>query len=121
MKILSFILLLTSFLSAHITDTQKAMVFSNTEHNIGDIGIKDSEKVVFHFTNSSTKPFVILEAKTSCGCTVAKYSRRPILSGAADSVVVKFNPNETGVFYKKIVIKNSEGESQTLVIRGSVE
>ncbi len=114
-----FILLTVSPLTSNGKDFD--MFFPCLNIDIGVVGIKETKNAIFHFENRGKRPFVILEAKSSCGCTVAKYNRKPIQPQKQDSVVIKFKPNETGLFYKKIVIKNSSGESQTLAIKGSVK
>ncbi|MEG1634116.1 MAG: DUF1573 domain-containing protein [Rikenellaceae bacterium] len=97
------------------------MAFQTSDIDLGTVPLKGSKNAVFYYTNESKSPVIILEAKTSCGCTKVKYSRRPTVANARDSVVVTYEPNETGVFYKKIILKNSSGESNVLIVKGVVK
>ena len=116
-------LLLLALLSFNLSaqDIKKALVFESQEADLGVMSIKDVKHTPFYYTNNSGKPVVIVGAKTSCGCTKATYSRRPVLVGARDSVMLRFEPNELGAFYKKVVLKDSSGETNILVVKGSVK
>lgn len=120
---LKLLVLLFLFIISSVSakDDEKSMHFKNSSVDLGKIGIKETKNAIFYFENRGDKPFVILEAKSSCGCTSVKYNRKPIVSTKRDSILVKFKPSEEGIFYKKIEIKNSAGESQILVIKGSAK
>ena len=120
-NILTFVLVMIFSLDLSAQDGNKALKFDFSEVNLGVISLKETTYSPFYFTNNSTKPQVIVEAKTSCGCTKATYNRRPILAGKRDSVMVRFKPDELGAFYKKVIIKNSDGSSNVLIVKGSVK
>ncbi|MFI3314404.1 MAG: DUF1573 domain-containing protein [Rikenellaceae bacterium] len=113
------ILLLMPFIIS-ATNQSSLIKFETTDINLGEISISDKIDTLFYFTNTSEKSVVILEVKTFCGCTKVKYNRKPLLSGAKDSIEVTFKPDDKGAFYKKIDIKNSLGEKHILVLKGSV-
>ncbi len=72
---------------------QPQLKFEHTEWNFGDIA-EDGGTVehTFTFVNNTTKPVVILDVTTGCGCTTTSYSRKPIMQGERGEVTVVFNP-----------------------------
>ena len=85
--------------------------FDSAAHDFGTIA-EDGGVVqhAFRFRNVSSVPVVVLGTVTSCGCTTTSFSRRPVMPGDYDSIVVRFAPmNYPGRFARKVVIKTSEG------------
>lgn len=101
-------------------EVESSIIFDTLEVNYGTISKKDERLSVFRFSNTSDEAIVITEAKGSCGCTKASYSRKPIISGGRDSIMVHFKPDTEGAFYKKVVVKDSGGSSNILVLKGNV-
>lgn len=102
------------------------LLFETMEHDFGDIKQKGGDvSCEFRFTNTGTAPLVIVDAQTSCTCTKASYSRKPVPPGGKGTIKITYDPRkkETGVFYKAIQIySNAGGGRQAVVIRGrSVE
>ncbi len=97
--------------------------FFGISHDFGEIA-EDGGSVehVFRFSNTSSKPVVIVATHTSCGCTTAEFSRKPILPGEQSSIKVVFNPmNYPGNFARKIVVVTSDGAlKEQLLITGRV-
>ena len=97
--------------------------FEKNSHNFGTIaedgGIVSHD---FRLHNSSSKPLVIVSAYSSCGCTKAEFSRKPVLPGSSTLIKVTFNPmNYPGTFARKIVIVTSDGAlNEQLLITGTV-
>ena len=71
--------------------TAATMEFSEIKHDFGTI--QEGEKVehVFKFTNTSTNPLTIQNARGSCGCTVPEWPKEPIAPGASSEIRVKFD------------------------------
>ena len=65
--------------------------FEKSEHNLGRIEQGEKVGYNFMFTNVGEASLVILDASASCGCTVPKYSRKPIAPGERGSVEVVFD------------------------------
>jgi hypothetical protein len=64
------------------------------EENSFDFGtLEEGDKVehVFKFTNTSTNPLTISNARGSCGCTVPEWPRDPIAPGEEGEIKVKFD------------------------------
>ena len=90
-------------------DTGKAVItFATLEHDFGRI--KEGEKVgcIFTFTNTGTANLIVNNATTSCGCTVPKYDRKPILPGASGSIEVVFDASgRNGMQTKSITVQSN--------------
>ena len=69
------------------------------------------ETVSFTFTNTGTRPLVIQKVKTQCGCTVARYSRRPIAPGERGEVraVFRAGKDTRGYLHKTVTVVTNEG------------
>lgn len=72
---------------------QPQLKFEQVEWNFGDIA-EDGGKIehTFTFVNNTSKPVVILDVTTGCGCTTSSYSRKPIMRGERGEVTVVFDP-----------------------------
>ena len=54
----------------------------------------------FVLKNNGEIPLIIQSVRTSCGCTVAKYDKKPIAKGESTTVVLEYKPNSLGYFRK---------------------
>ena len=97
--------------------------FLKNFHDFGEIA-EDGGKVehIFQFRNTSTKPVVIVAANSSCGCTKAEFSRKPIMPDSLSEIKVLFDPmNYPGVFARKITIVTNDGVlAERLQVTGRV-
>lgn len=104
-------------------DLSAQIKFFSNSYDFGEIA-EDGGKVehTFRFRNTLSKPVVIVSTHSSCGCTTAEYSRKPVLPGAESAVKVVFNPmNYPGAFARKVTIVTSEGAlKESLQITGKV-
>ena len=92
-----------------------------TTHDFGKINQGTPVKNEFTFTNTGGSPLIISNVKGSCGCTVTKYSKEPVLPGKIGTVTATFNAAAVGSFHKSIrVTANVEGGAETLFIKGEV-
>lgn len=107
----------------HTADSPSALQFDESEFDFGNIR-EDGGTVThsFRFRNTGTKPVVIVNAESTCGCTVPTFSRKPVMPSAEGSIEVAFDPmNRPGRIDKKITIVTSEGgEPLRLWIYGNV-
>ena len=96
------------------------------EENFYDFGViaEDGGAVehIFYLRNISKKPVVIVSTHSSCGCTKAEFSRRPIMPDSVASVKVIFNPmNYPGAFARKVTIITADGAlEERLLVKGVV-
>jgi len=126
MKTLRIILLLVA--SVLVSATAQARTpgekvgvkFESLEYDFGNVN-ENSGKIVheFVYTNTGDSPVSILRAKASCGCTVPRYSRKPVMPGETGSVTVTFRTvRQRGEQNKDVRLrfKNSKGKSEEISV-----
>ncbi|RMG83973.1 MAG: DUF1573 domain-containing protein [Bacteroidetes bacterium] len=109
------------------TDGAK-MVFEVTEINYGEIEQHADPYRYFKFKNTGNEPLVIQHAKGSCGCTVPKYPKEPILPGESAQIEVRYDTKRLGPFTKTVTlttnaVNNSPGKPKgtfVLTIKGKI-
>lgn len=118
-KIILSAMALGLFASASFAQVAK---FVNETYDYGKIKQHDTAPRSFKFTNTGDKPLEIKAAQGSCGCTVPKYPKEPIMPGESATVDAVFNAAAVGPFTKYITLTtNAPGqESIRLTIQGEV-
>ena len=76
----------------------------------------------FKIENISKKPFLILNVSTSCGCTKAMWSKKPIRPGQYGIIDIVYSNNEGAYpFDKRVLVKiSSEDVPFVLHVKGNV-
>ena len=100
--------------------TGSAAVWKSEEIDLGNIPQGKPVTVQFEFTNSSKEPIIIATVGTSCGCTVADYSKKPILANEKSSITATYNAAGVGAFTKAITVTFANNEVKILNIKGTV-
>lgn len=100
-------LLVVSCLS---TMAQAQITFDKKVHEFGVILWKQPVMATFKVTNSGDKPLVISNVTTSCGCTVANWTKTPIAPGASGVVSSTFDAKALGRFQKSVGIYSNASE-----------
>lgn len=72
------------------------ITFVDTLYDFGTITDGDKVEREFTFYNSGESPLIILDAKSTCGCTVPTWSKDPILPGDSGSLKVIFDSKFKG-------------------------
>jgi len=97
------------------------MNFEKTEHDFGTITQGTPQETVFNFTNTGNAPLIITNATSSCGCTVPKFSKEPIMPGDSGTIEVKYDTSRIGGFSKTITIySNANQKLKRIRIKGIV-
>lgn len=108
--------------AAVITFDKKLL--DNSNNPVWDYGtiFKDSNgDSYFAFKNTGKEPLILSEVRSSCGCTVPKWPREPILPGKSDTIKVKYSTNRLGIINKTItVFSNAQNNPIVLRISGNV-
>lgn len=100
---------------------QAQITFDKKVHEFGTVLWKNPVTATFTITNSGNKPLVISNVTTSCGCTVADWTKTPIAPGATGVVSSTFDSKALGRFQKSIGIYSNASERPIyLAIRGEV-
>tara|TARA_R110002051_G_scaffold95511_1_gene165511 strand:+ start:5986 stop:6378 length:393 start_codon:yes stop_codon:yes gene_type:complete len=77
---------------------------------------------VFEFTNTGDAPLIISKVSSSCGCTIPKSPKDPILPGKKGEIQVKYDTNRVGIIRKAVtVISNADTPTIVLKIKGEVK
>lgn len=117
------LLLVVAFISlgAFAQDKVAKIEFEEKVIDYGTIE-KGSDGVrVFKFTNTGDAPLIISKVSSSCGCTVPKKPKEPILPGKTGEIEVKYDTNRVNPIRKTItVISNAETPTVALKIKGLV-
>ncbi len=95
--------------------------FDKVVHDYGTI-YKDADgNCEFKFTNTGNEPLVLSTVRSSCGCTVPKWPREPILPGKSSVINVKYDTRRMGAINKSItVLSNAKTSSVVLSIKGKI-
>ena len=67
---------------------------------LGKFRYSSVKRCLFALKNVGSKPLVVQSVHTACGCTVAKYGKKPITQGETTTVVLEYKPNSLGYFSK---------------------
>jgi hypothetical protein len=115
--------LICFILSFGTTQAQNGINFNETTHNFGPITEKGG-KVNYEFilSNDTNTPLLINDIITSCGCTMPKWTKKPIEPGKTGVINVTFNPwGRIGPFLKVISIYTNQSTTPfRLAIEGKV-
>jgi hypothetical protein len=97
------------------------ITFEKTTHDYGKIPYKGDGSYKFEFENTGNKPLVLTDVRSSCGCTVPKWSDKPIKPGDKGTVEVKYDTRRPGKFTKYVyVLSNAKDNTVRLKITGTV-
>jgi hypothetical protein len=95
--------------------------FAKTVHDYGTVYKDGDGTCEFAFTNTGKEPLVLSNVRSSCGCTVPKWTREPILPGQTGVINVKYDTKRMGAINKTItVLSNAKTPSVVLRIKGNV-
>jgi len=108
---------------AHIdTVNVPKIAFDELAFNFGKVNEGEIVEHDYTFTNSGKKDLIILDTKTSCGCTVPYYDKAPIAPGDEGTIKIKFDTDgKSGGQEKKVTIfTNCNPAQYKLKIAGHV-
>ncbi|APX99458.1 uncharacterized protein DUF1573 [Lacinutrix venerupis] len=75
----------------------------------------------FEFTNTGDAPLIVSKVSSSCGCTVPKKPKAPIMPGKTGEIEVKYDTKRVMPIRKTItVLSNAETPTVSLKIKGEV-
>jgi hypothetical protein len=97
------------------------ITFEESQYDFGTIDQNTHVEHVFKFKNTGEAPLMIVNAKSSCGCTVPEYTKDPIAPGASGEMLVKFNGSGQNQVSKTVTITtNTKAGTETLTIKAFV-
>jgi len=75
----------------------------------------------FEFKNIGKEPLILSKPRSSCGCTVPTWPKKPILPGKSDKIKVTYNTKRAGIINKTVTVySNAINSSIVLRIKGKV-
>jgi len=100
---------------------KESIIFTALVYDYGTIEVGSPGNSVFKFTNTMKKPLVISNVKPSCGCTVAHWTKTPVLPGKTGVISLHYNTKIPGTFNKTITVRsNAKNGTVVLRIKGNV-
>jgi len=103
--------------------TGPAISLDKDVHDYGTIEKGGDGACTFIVTNTGTEPLILSKCKGSCGCTVPKCDKNPVLPGQTSEISVKYDTKRVGPINKSVTITSNAVNEPTKVIRikGKVE
>ncbi|MFP4471516.1 MAG: DUF1573 domain-containing protein [Bacteroidota bacterium] len=97
------------------------ITFEKTVHDYGTVPYQGDGKCEFKFTNTGKEPLILTNVRSSCGCTVPKWPREPILPGQSEVIHVEYKTNRIGRINKTVTVQsNAKNPNIMLRIKGQV-
>jgi len=97
------------------------ITFEKELHDFGTIDYASDGTYAFKFTNTGNENLTISNSQGSCGCTVPKWPREPILKGQSAYITVSYDTKRPGPFTKTVTVtSNAKTPTKVLTIKGEV-
>ncbi len=95
--------------------------FESLVHDYGTIMKGADGTCEFKFKNTGKEPLILSNVRSSCGCTVPKWPREPILPGQSNIIQVKYATTRVGAINKSITVESNASNSPVVIsIKGTV-
>jgi hypothetical protein len=103
------------------TDTKPEFKFNEEVHAFGKVPQGKPVTTEFAFTNIGEEPLILTNVQPTCGCTIADYTKTPVLKNAKGIIKITYNAANIGAFSKTIIVtSNAKTPSKNLIITGEV-
>ena len=92
------------------------ITFKKVLHDFGDVKEGDKKEYTFEFTNTGEVPLLISNARSTCGCTVPKFTKNYVKPGKSGEINVAFDShNLIGAQTKPITIIPNTYPRETVI------
>ena len=99
-------------------DNGKAVItFEKEVHDFGEILQGEKVSCIFTYVNEGDTDLVITGANASCGCTVPKFSKKPLKPGEKERIEVVFDSEGRAGKQAKTVTIVSNAENRMVRLR----
>ncbi len=96
---------------------EEVVRFNEKVHDFGDLLLSDrSVSCKFTFTNISGKPVVVHNVVSSCGCTVPKWTREPVMPGKTGTIEVTFKNDQGAYPFSKAITAYISGINRPVIL-----
>jgi hypothetical protein len=98
------------------------MSFVESVFNYGTVVQGTVVEHVFKFTNTGKAPMLIVDVKSSCGCTIADFNKGAIAPGQSDQIKVHFDTTDKDSIQVKevVVVANTIPSKSIVTLKGYV-
>ena len=116
-KTIFMLFLLVSGLISHAQDKGAKIEFKAYTIDYGTINKGADGIRTFEFTNSGDEPLIVSNVKSSCGCTIPKKPKKPILPGENGEIEVKYDTNRVNPIRKTITVTSNAVNAPTVALK----
>lgn len=106
------------------TDTNQLarIYFEESEFDFGEVKEGDIVNHSFKFTNTGKVPLTIMNARSTCGCTIPEWPDEPIPPGGTGEIKAKFNTDMKKNQQKKVITitANTYPNESRVTLKGMV-
>lgn len=104
------------------TSSAQTITFKESTLDYGLVKFGGIGKKTFSFTNTGNKPLIVTDVKVTCGCTMASWTKTPVLPGKNGEVVINYDTKKTGKFNKSIEVfsNDTKASRKLLKIKGEI-
>ena len=93
--------------------------FINKSIDLDTIRVNIETEIKIPFENRGNNKLIIYNIIPNCGCTIPKWPDKPLPPGEKDTLIILFNPYETGYFNKTLsIFANNTGGPIIIRISG---
>jgi hypothetical protein len=111
----------TGKVTSHSPGDTASIWFSDYEHDFGKVTAGEKVAYLFTYENRGSIPLVIASASTSCGCTVSKYSTKPLKPGLKGTMEVTFDTSGRSGKQTKTVTVRSNATREVVFLKITCE
>ncbi len=99
------------------------IVFEEPTYDFGEVREGTVVEHEFYFKNTGRVPLSILNARSSCGCTVPEWPKDPIPPGGTGKIKARFNTEGKTEEQKKVIYitANTHPNESSVVLKGRVK
>jgi len=108
-------------LSQSIDTGTVEIVFDEYEHDFGKVVEGEKIGYIFNFKNKGSGSLVLESVTSSCGCTIPKYSTRPIPAGGDGKIEIVFDTSGREGMQTKTIKVRSNASIPVLLLKITAE
>ena len=118
-KYLRIIALFSFIFSSLLVNAQEVgLTFEKKVHDFGTFSTDSGEKkCTFEFKNNTSKPIVINNILSSCGCTTPKWPKKPVMPGEKGVIDVVYDNNLGPYPFDKSLTVYTSASSKPVMLR----